>query len=115
MVSQFAFGKSLDALADPEFKSLPVRVFQQYLPSLHVIKAFPFVRMLNSLPLWIAKRISHTVEMGHELEQVNKPAFPPFLLLLLMSFSLHRAELINTLMNQLKAKNLHSLPSWNVF
>lgn len=69
MVSQFAFGKSLDALADPDFKSLPVRVFQQYLPSLHVIKAFPFVRMLNSLPLWIAKRISHAVEMGHELEQ----------------------------------------------
>ena len=70
MVSQFAFGKSLNALADPEFKSLPVRVFQQYLPSLHVIKAFPFVRWLNSLPSWIAKRVSHTVEMGHELEQV---------------------------------------------
>nr|A0A2P1DPA5.1 RecName: Full=Cytochrome P450 monooxygenase macH; AltName: Full=Macrophorins biosynthesis cluster protein H [Penicillium terrestre]AVK70101.1 MacH [Penicillium terrestre]QBC75447.1 MacH [Penicillium terrestre] len=69
MVSQFAFGQSLNALADPEFKSLPVRVFQQYLPSLHVIKAFPFVRLLNSLPLWIAKRISHSVEMGHELEQ----------------------------------------------
>ncbi|KAJ6190031.1 hypothetical protein N7519_000052 [Penicillium mononematosum] len=50
MVSQFAFGQSLNALADPEFKSLPVRVFQQYLPSLHVIKAFPFVRLLNSLP-----------------------------------------------------------------
>lgn len=71
MVSQFAFGQSLDALSDPEFKSLPVRVFQQYLPSLHVIKAFPFVRLLNSLPLWIAKRISHSVEMGHELEQVS--------------------------------------------
>lgn len=71
MVSQFAFGKSLDALADPEFRSLPVRVFQQYLPSLHVIKAFPFVRWLNNLPLWIAKRISHAVEMGHELEQVS--------------------------------------------
>ncbi|KAJ5159288.1 Cytochrome P450 [Penicillium coprophilum] len=69
MVSQFAFGQSLNALSDPEFKSLPVRVFQQYLPSLHVIKAFPFVRLLNSLPLWIAKRISHSVEMGHELEQ----------------------------------------------
>lgn len=71
MVSQFAFGKSLDALADPEFRSLPVRVFQQYLPSLHVIKAFPMVRILNNLPLWIAKRISHAVEMGHELEQVG--------------------------------------------
>ena len=69
MVSKFSFGKSLEALEDPEFKSLPVRVFQQYLPSLHVIKAFPFVRWLNSLPLWIAKRISHAVEMGHELEQ----------------------------------------------
>ncbi|KAJ5437180.1 Cytochrome P450 [Penicillium cf. griseofulvum] len=69
MVSQFAFGQSLNALSHPEFKSLPVRVFQQYLPSLHVIKAFPFVRILNSLPLWIAKRISHSVEMGHELEQ----------------------------------------------
>ena len=70
MISQFAFGKSLDALADTAFMSLPVRVFQQYLPSLHVIKAFPFVRWLNNLPLWIAKRISHTIEMGHKLEQV---------------------------------------------
>ncbi|KAL8826053.1 MAG: hypothetical protein Q9191_004039 [Dirinaria sp. TL-2023a] len=69
MVSQFAFGKPLNALEDPDFKSLPVRVFQQYLPSLHVIKAFPFVRWLNSLPLWIAKRISHAVEMGRELEE----------------------------------------------
>lgn len=50
MVSQFSFGKSLNALADPEFKSLPVRFFQQYLPSLHVIKAFPFVRMLTVFP-----------------------------------------------------------------
>lgn len=70
MVSQFAFGKSLNALEDASFKSLPVRVFQQYLPSLHVIKAFPFVRWLNNLPLWVAKRVSHAVEMGHELEQV---------------------------------------------
>ncbi|GKZ18415.1 hypothetical protein AbraIFM66951_000974 [Aspergillus brasiliensis] len=69
MVSQFSFGQSLNALADPEFKSLPVRVFQQYLPSLHVIKAFPFVRLLSSLPHWLARRISHSVEMGHELEQ----------------------------------------------
>ena len=84
MVSQFAFGKSLDALADPQFKSLPVRVFQQYLPSLHVIKAFPFVRMLNSLPLWMAKRISHAVEMGHELEQV-KCCLSEFSLLFLSS------------------------------
>jgi hypothetical protein len=76
MVSQFAFGKSLNALSDPEFKSMPVRVFQQYLPSLHVIKAFPFVRLLNSLPLWIAKRISHAVEMGHELEQVSSAHLP---------------------------------------
>ena len=79
MVSQFAFGRSLEALADPDFKSLPVRVFQQYLPSLHVIKAFPFVRYLNSLPLWIAKRISYAVEMGHELEQVGSPTPRPSL------------------------------------
>lgn len=71
MISQFVFDKSLNALADPAFKSMPVRVFQQYLSSLHVIKAFPFVRWLDSLPLWVAKRISHTVEMGHELEQVS--------------------------------------------
>ncbi|KAF4636547.1 hypothetical protein G7Y89_g1539 [Cudoniella acicularis] len=69
MVSQFAFGQSLGALAHPEFKSLPVRVFREYLPSLHVIKAFPFVRWLNNLPLWISKYISETVVMGHELEQ----------------------------------------------
>lgn len=73
MVSQFAFGESLNALSDPDFQSLPVRVFAEYLPSLHVIKAFPFVRTLASLPLWIAKRISHSVEMGHELEQVHRP------------------------------------------
>lgn len=70
MVSQFAFGESLNALDDPDFQSLPVRVFAQYLPSLHVIKAFPFVKWLNKLPLWAAKRISHAVEMGRELEQV---------------------------------------------
>lgn len=115
MVSQFAFGKSLDALADPEFKSLPVRVFQQYLPSLHVIKAFPFVRMLNSLPLWIAKRISHAVEMGHELEQVYNPARQLFRLSLLMFCSLHRVESISSSRNRLEAKNLRSLPSWSVF
>lgn len=68
MVSEFCFGKSLKALDDPEFKSLPVQVFAQFLPSLHVIKAFPFVRWLNELPLWVARRISHAVEMGHELE-----------------------------------------------
>lgn len=115
MVSQFAFGKSLDALADPDFKSLPVRVFQQYLPSLHVIKAFPFVRMLNSLPLWIAKRISHAVEMGHELEQVCNLASQSFRLSVLMFYSLHREELISTSMNQLRAKHLRFLPSWSVF
>jgi len=71
MISQFAFGKSLNALADSAFKSMSVRVFQQYLSSLHVIKAFPFVRWLDSLPLWVVKRISHTVEMGHELKQVS--------------------------------------------
>lgn len=71
MVSQLAFGKPLNPLADPSFMSLPVRVFQQYLPSLHLIKAFPFVRWLNSLPLWIAKRILHTIEMGYKLEQVS--------------------------------------------
>lgn len=71
VVSQFAFGKCLNALADPGFQTLPVRVFQQYLPSLHVIKAFPVVRLLKNLPLWFGKRISHAVGMGHELEQVR--------------------------------------------
>lgn len=70
MVSQFAFGKSLNALADKTFMSLPVRAFAKYLPSLHVIKAFPAVRWLNNLPLCVAKRISHTLEMGHELQKV---------------------------------------------
>ena len=70
-VSQFAFGESFNALDDPEFRSLPVRVFVQYLHSLHVIKAFPFVRTLTKLPLWLARLISKDVEMGHELEQVT--------------------------------------------
>ena len=71
-MSQFAFGRSFNALADADFRSLPVRVFVEYLHSLHVIKAFPFVRILmQRLPLWIAKRVSHTMEMGNELEQVS--------------------------------------------
>ena len=69
MVSQFAFGESLHALSHPSFQSLPVRVFAEYLPSLHTIKAFPFVRWLHKLPLWLGKRISYQLEMGHELEQ----------------------------------------------
>ena len=50
-------------------------MFVQYLHALHVIKAFPFVRMLNRLPLWIAKRISKDIELGHELEQVRRMVF----------------------------------------
>ena len=112
MISQFAFGKSLDALADPAFMSLPVRVFQQYLPSLHVIKAFPFVRWLNNLPLWIAKRISHTIEMGHELEQVSHTAIHLRTLALIFR-SLPLAELTSILMMLQTAKARNSLQSWN--
>lgn len=79
MVSQFAFGQSLGALADPEFKSLPVQVFKQYLPSLHVLKAFPFIRYLHNLPLWVAKRLSRSIEMGHELEQFAMQRIDEFL------------------------------------
>jgi cytochrome P450 len=46
-----------------------VQVFKQYLPSLHVIKAFPFVRLLHHLPRWLTHRISRSIAMGHELEQ----------------------------------------------
>lgn len=71
MVSEFCFGQSLGALHDDDFMSGPVQVFRSYLHNLHIIKAFPIVRTLsNTLPLWIAKRISKTVAMGNELETV---------------------------------------------
>ena len=72
MVSEFCFGRSLGALYDDNFMGGPVQVFRAYLHSLHVIKAFPFVRTLSqSLPLWIARRLSKTIEMGNELETVH--------------------------------------------
>ena len=40
---------------------------------LHVIKAFPFVRHLSNLPLWLAKWIAEDVANGHELERVSLP------------------------------------------
>ena len=92
MVSEFAFGQSLGALAHPEFKSLPVRVFREYLPSLHVIKAFPFVRWLNNLPLWISKYISETVVMGHELEQVRTCVFLDLIIILTMEIKIPCSE-----------------------
>lgn len=79
MVSQFAFGESLNALSDPDFHSIPVRVFAEYLPSLHTIKAFPFVRYLHKLPLWIGKRISYQLEMGNLLEQFADQRIEEFL------------------------------------
>lgn len=79
MVSQFAFGKSLGALDDHEFKSLPVQVFKQYLPSLHIIKAFPFVRLLHSLPRWLTHRMSRSIAMGYELEQFATRRIDDFL------------------------------------
>lgn len=79
MVSQFAFGKSLGALDDPEFRSLPVQVFKQYLPSLHVIKAFPFIRLLHQLPRWLTCRMSRSIAMGHELEQFAARRIDEFL------------------------------------
>lgn len=74
MVSEFCFGQSLGALYDDNFMSGPVQVFRAYLHSLHIIKAFPFVRTLSqSLPYWLAKRISKTIKMGNELETVRQP------------------------------------------
>jgi hypothetical protein len=82
IVSEFCFGQSLGALYDDNFMGGPVQVFRAYLHSLHVIKAFPFVRTLSqSLPLWIAKRLSKTIEMGTELEAVRSnpsPIFPTY-------------------------------------
>lgn len=60
-------------MADPKFQALPVRVFTRYLMSLHVIKAFPFVRYLSKLPLWLARLIAEDVANGHELERVSSP------------------------------------------
>jgi len=71
-MSQLAFGKSFNALSDPEFRSLPVRVFLEYLQSLHVMKAFLIVRVsMQTLPQWIAKRVSHTIDLG-SLELWNR-------------------------------------------
>ena len=60
-------------MGDPSFQALPVRVFIRYLMSLHVIKAFPFVRYLSNLPLWLARLIAEDVANGHELERVSSP------------------------------------------
>ncbi|KAI4247989.1 MAG: hypothetical protein LQ352_006029, partial [Teloschistes flavicans] len=79
-VSCFAFGESFHALDDHDLRGLPVQVFVQFLRSLHVIKAFPFVRALANLPLWLAKRISKAVEMGHELETVTAQKIDDYLL-----------------------------------
>ncbi|KAM7183941.1 Cytochrome P450 [Naviculisporaceae sp. PSN 640] len=69
MVSEFCFGQSLGALYHDDFMSDPVQVFRSYLNSLHIIKAFPFVRVLSqSLPLWLARRVNTTVARGKELE-----------------------------------------------
>lgn len=77
MVSEFCLGQDLGALYDDDFMSPPVRVFRAYLHNLHIIKAFPFVRTLSqSLPLWIAKRLSKTIAMGSELEIVRAMVDP---------------------------------------
>ncbi|KAG6365900.1 hypothetical protein INS49_000076 [Diaporthe citri] len=69
IVSEFVFGKSFGALYDDDFKSAPIQVFRAYLHSLHVIKAFPVVRILSeSLPLWLARVVSKTVAQGKEQE-----------------------------------------------
>ncbi|KAI4200234.1 MAG: hypothetical protein LQ350_004092 [Teloschistes chrysophthalmus] len=78
-VSSFAFGEPFHALDDPDLRGLPVQVFVHFLRSLHVIKAFPFVRSLANLPLWLAKRISKAVEMGHELETVTAQKIDDYL------------------------------------
>lgn len=73
MVSEFCFGQSLGALYDDDFMSGPVQVFRAYLHSLHVIKAFPFVRSISQiLPYAIAKRLSKTIKMANELETVSR-------------------------------------------
>jgi len=56
-----------------------VQVFKQYLPSLHVIKAFPFVRLLHQLPSWLTDRMSRSIAMGHELEQFAARRIDEFL------------------------------------
>lgn len=77
MVSEFCFGKSLGALHDEEFRGGAVTVFRAYLHNLHIIKAFPFVRTLSqSLPLWLAAKLSKTVEQGHDLETVRTQQGP---------------------------------------
>lgn len=74
IVSHFGLGRSLGALEHEDFWSSHVQVFQTYLHSIHIIKAFPFVRTLSvGLPLWLARRLSGTVAMGKELEIVRQP------------------------------------------
>ena len=51
IVSQFAFDKFLNVLTNLEFRSLPVRMFQQYLSSLHVIMTFLFVQVVEQSPI----------------------------------------------------------------
>ncbi|KAF3178847.1 hypothetical protein TWF225_004800 [Orbilia oligospora] len=71
MVTTFAFGQEFGAVEDPGFMSIPVRLFRNYLMSLHVIKAFPFVKLLQGLPYFIARHISSSVEMGRHLEDLS--------------------------------------------
>ncbi|KAK6502936.1 hypothetical protein TWF481_007977 [Arthrobotrys musiformis] len=71
MVTTFAFGQEFGAVEDPEFMSIPVRLFRNYLMSLHVIKAFPFVKLLQRLPYFIARHVSPSVEMGRHLEDLS--------------------------------------------
>lgn len=73
MVSEFCFGHSLGSLYHTDLKSSSVQVFRQYLHSLHVVKAFPFVRNLNDFPYFIVKRLSHMVRLGQELDIVVLP------------------------------------------
>ncbi|KAF3935122.1 hypothetical protein ABW20_dc0101106 [Dactylellina cionopaga] len=71
MVTTFAFGQEFGAVEDPKFQSIPVRLFRNYLMSLHFIKAFPFVKMLQNLPYFIARHISPSIEMGRYLEELS--------------------------------------------
>ncbi|THX79252.1 hypothetical protein D6D05_05030, partial [Aureobasidium pullulans] len=80
MVSEFCFGQSLGALYDDDFMSGPVQVFRAYLHSLHVIKAFPFVRSISQiLPYAIAKRLSKTIKMANELESFSRKRVDAFI------------------------------------
>ncbi|KAF3941755.1 hypothetical protein ABW19_dt0201564 [Dactylella cylindrospora] len=69
MVTTFCFGEEFGAVNHPKFKSIPVLVFRSYLMTLHAIKAFPFIKLFEKLPSFIAKRISTAIEMGQHLEK----------------------------------------------